>query len=345
MQETFLQDEIVIDDNGKSSKNTFNLSSHRLAVVILSQMRTGSSVLGELFNQNPSFFYIFEPLWLVEKRPNVHLRLNLNTSFTKMIWATLNCDFSEFSKYTRSRSLFSFRSNRHVMQFCKEVLQRQPGECGLVLQPKIVPKLATYCNRIPYSALKTIRLLNIDSLKHYLNDSTIHLKIIHLVRDPRATFASRIHLHTPRRANGSEIEELCNWITRNTLNKNVSSQWQGRYTLVRYEDFADHPELITKKLYRFLGMPIHGDVLQWVKENTHKNKRHGPYSTGNHDAYANARKWRSLLSFHEVSRIQEICSQAMEVVGYKIADSSETLSNLQTSLVGIIPQDVIAIRL
>ncbi|XP_078681850.1 carbohydrate sulfotransferase 3-like [Branchiostoma floridae x Branchiostoma belcheri] len=154
-------------------------------------MRTGSSVIGEIFNQNPAFFYIFEPLRQIEKRGIINSNVNFSTGFAKALWATLNCDFTELVKYTTSRRFFKFRSSQHILQFCDKVLQWSFRECASVLQPKVITKLETYCNRIPYSAVKTIRVQNIHSLQHLVNDSTIHLKIIHLVRDPRATFASR----------------------------------------------------------------------------------------------------------------------------------------------------------
>ena len=40
--------------------------SNNSALIILSSMRSGSSFLGQLFNQNPSIFYFFEPLFIFE---------------------------------------------------------------------------------------------------------------------------------------------------------------------------------------------------------------------------------------------------------------------------------------
>ena len=40
-----------------------NINKEEQNLIILSSLRSGSSFLGQLFNQNPSIFYYFEPLF------------------------------------------------------------------------------------------------------------------------------------------------------------------------------------------------------------------------------------------------------------------------------------------
>ena len=39
----------------------------KVKLIILTYMRSGSSFTGDLFNNHPSVFYVFEPLWSTQK--------------------------------------------------------------------------------------------------------------------------------------------------------------------------------------------------------------------------------------------------------------------------------------
>jgi len=53
----------IIPKDGVSGINV-PIKSNISALIILSSMRSGSSFFGQFFNQNPSIFYFFEPLFL-----------------------------------------------------------------------------------------------------------------------------------------------------------------------------------------------------------------------------------------------------------------------------------------
>ncbi|KAI8503131.1 Carbohydrate sulfotransferase 1 [Branchiostoma belcheri] len=42
----------------------------RTAVIIMTRMRSGSTFVGEIFNQHPEAFYVFEPIWALEHHRN-----------------------------------------------------------------------------------------------------------------------------------------------------------------------------------------------------------------------------------------------------------------------------------
>ncbi|XP_078581034.1 carbohydrate sulfotransferase 1-like [Branchiostoma floridae x Branchiostoma japonicum] len=348
--------------------------ARRLTVVVFAQMRTGSSFTGQLLNQNPSFWYMFEPLWhlnhaqnfvykpipVVNGRATVRLT-NVaysrppESTYSKVLGGILRCDFGQLMKFIGRKELFGARGSKALLRFCDEVLHYPPIRCPWVLKPQTLPKVVNYCKRTPNMAVKTIRIQDMTSLEYLLGDPTLDLKIIHLVRDPRAAITSRLSLKGPRHRpklpfppqilNERDINKLCDWIKKNTVTTDVPSPWRGQYTLVRYEDLAEHPELMTKKLYDFLGVPLDDAVLSWVRENTKGDgKPHDQFSTKHHDANATAKIWRYRLSFPAVAKVQEMCRDAMKIVGYKEVDSSEALRDLETSLVDKIPDNVIAIR-
>ena len=52
------------DDNGNASEqHAVNRSQTRIHIYLHATWRTGSSFLGELFNQHPDVFYLYEPMW------------------------------------------------------------------------------------------------------------------------------------------------------------------------------------------------------------------------------------------------------------------------------------------
>eukprot|EP00057_Strongylocentrotus_purpuratus_P010017 XP_011664491.1 PREDICTED: uncharacterized protein LOC105438412 [Strongylocentrotus purpuratus] len=153
-----------------------------------------------------------------------------------------------------------------------------------------------------YTVLKTIRVKDIKDLRVFLEDPSLNLKILHLVRDPRAVINSRRKLKAPnsdllRRKcpHADESKDLCEHMARNLQYKVDPPSWlKGIYMLVRFEDVAEDPIKQTQQIYQHVRIKIHQDVLGWLKNNTHGNKGHGtggPFSrTRDTHKVINARK-------------------------------------------------------
>jgi len=58
-------------------------------------------------------------------------------------------------------------------------------------KPINTTNLSKHCNRSMLVAMKVIYLCNLESLLTLIDDDNLNLKIVHLVRDPRATTDSR----------------------------------------------------------------------------------------------------------------------------------------------------------
>ena len=65
--EVVIAHEIQQNDLDKLSED---LSMKPPFIVVLAQWRLGSSIVGQIFNQNRDVFYLFEPLWLVDPMRN-----------------------------------------------------------------------------------------------------------------------------------------------------------------------------------------------------------------------------------------------------------------------------------
>ena len=90
-------------------------TSKRVNVIIVSEPKSGSSFLGQIFNQHPNVFYLFEPLRAVTVVKNEDLYLNLpsenyNRLAVELLFEILNCRFrcsvylDHFNSFHRSSS-------------------------------------------------------------------------------------------------------------------------------------------------------------------------------------------------------------------------------------------------
>ena len=170
-------------------------------------MRSGSTFLGELFNNHEDAFYIFEPIHPLSRfgfsRTYLNDRLqiltnNLNCEFEDQYditipWRSLKSDEMELEETLDKRGDFVFRSKHRrlcAQPFCakdfSDKLHSCNDECGLVdlsLAKRICQPLI--------SVVKTIRFVEIDLLQQMAEENNLDLKLIFLARDPRGILESR----------------------------------------------------------------------------------------------------------------------------------------------------------
>ena len=129
------------------------ISSRELVVVLHCSFRSGSSFLGELFNNNPDAFYVFEPL--TGTKPDQHLQILervINTCNSRHWGITERTNSFNHPETVFSRCLFN------------QIL-----------------------------AIKTVRIRDISLLRNLtIWDSSTPLRVVHLLRDPRAVLQSRL---------------------------------------------------------------------------------------------------------------------------------------------------------
>ena len=107
-----------------------------------------------------------------------------------------------------------------------------------------------------------------------------------------------------------------------------------------------NPELSARKLLKFLGLPWNERIEEYISTHTLKDdlkivknqetqvreRRHDPYGTSRNSS-AVAFAWRQNMPMSNISVIQTLCREAMNILGYKIIKSEEELKqNLQLPL-------------
>ncbi|XP_075395184.1 carbohydrate sulfotransferase 7 [Tenrec ecaudatus] len=178
--------------------------------------RTGSSFLGELFNQHPDVFYLYEPMWHVWQALYPGDAESLQGALRDMLRSLFRCDFSVLRLYAppgdpaarapgaanlTTAALFRWRTNKVI---CSPPLcpgaPRARADVGLVedtacersCPPVALRALEAECRKYPVVVIKDVRLLDLGVLVPLLRDPGLNLKVVQLFRDPRAVHNSRL---------------------------------------------------------------------------------------------------------------------------------------------------------
>ncbi|KAL7871138.1 hypothetical protein SRHO_G00086350 [Serrasalmus rhombeus] len=351
-------------------------ASARKHILLFAQTRSGSSFTGQLFNQHPEIFYVFEPLYHVQQtftNSSSRLRRVLDSrallgAYRDLLLNLYTCDLTFLENYIRPEpqdhvtASFFRRSSSHALcspPVCQEgggeIQAGQPDEtwCPKKCRTLNLTLASMACQARSHIAIKTVRIPQVGDLRTLSEDPRLDLRIVHLVRDPRAILASRMTAFAdqfrawkiwnatdrqPRYVDLSQITRTCRDMEYSVETGLQRPAWlRRRYLLVRYEDLALNPEDKAKEIYRFLGLNIGSRVLTWISQNTNatapsSTEWNYKYSTSR-DSKATAHNWRQRLGFDIVKTVQTLCNTTFALLGYKLVQSEAELRDLTNSLV------------
>ena len=238
-------------------------------VLIISRGRSGSSFLGDLFNQNNKMFYLFEPMGIFLTDSSGH-----KSKGFKILDDLYQCKFGE--------SLFlNFMLERRGFRRKSKKLGTFPGQC-----PRI-SRISQYClSKILQSSCLRSSALVAKVLTHRLPqgglwgirkilDANQNLRIVHLLRDPRRVIASMRKAGWFKGKNfDSHTRYICSSIWENLKHVlNESAYYKNRYKIVVFSDMMLNPSKTVKELYDFLRMgPVPEYIFTWIKQNTEASK-------------------------------------------------------------------------
>ena len=203
-------------------------TTKRVNVIIVSEPRSGSSFLGQIFNQHPNVFYLFEPLRAVTVATNEDLYLNLpsenyNRLALKLLFEILNCRFRS-SVYLDYFNSFHRSSRRALSSFplCHQGEATHAFSARKNCAPLIGTTMEEVCKfQYSFSVVKisSHRSPNqsiVSLLSMCANTKPEPCKVIHLVRDPRALILSQMKLNFMRRGTKSP-EKILHLLILSTL--------------------------------------------------------------------------------------------------------------------------------
>ncbi|KAG8435068.1 hypothetical protein GDO86_013144 [Hymenochirus boettgeri] len=337
----------------------------RRHILLMATTRTGSSFVGEFFNQQNNIFYLFEPLWHIERTVSFE-SVGANAVGSAIVYRDvlqqlLLCDLHILESFILpspenhlTRFMFRRGSSKSLCEepvctpIVKKVFERyhcKSQRCA----PLNMTLAMEGCLKKDHVAIKAVRIRQLEYLRTLVEDPRLDMRIIQLVRDPRAVLASRMVAFTGKYDSwkkwalegASPIpEDEVLKLKGNCENIRMSAElglkqpnWlRGRYMLVRYEDIAKSPLQKAKEMYRFAGISITPQVEEWIVKNSQASQdSNGIYSTQKNSS-VQFEKWRYSIPFKLAQVVQNVCKPAMELFGYKLADDLETLTNRSISL-------------
>ncbi|OCT95340.1 hypothetical protein XELAEV_18013028mg [Xenopus laevis] len=183
----------------------------RTHVYIHATWRSGSSFLGEIFNQHPHVFYLYEPAWHMWQSLYPGDAESLQGALRDLLGSLFRCDFSALSLYAggniSTAGLFGWKSNKVI---CSAPLCRstggassagaarekvglvEPSECEKRCPGRPLRELERECRRYPVVVIKDVRLMELSALLPLLRDPGLNVRVVQLFRDPRAIHNSRL---------------------------------------------------------------------------------------------------------------------------------------------------------
>ncbi|XP_057691759.1 carbohydrate sulfotransferase 6 [Corythoichthys intestinalis] len=339
-----------------------NPSNGKVHVLLLSSWRSGSSFVGQVFSQHPSVFYLMEPAWHIWTKLKNSGAQALRMAVRDLMRSVFHCDFSVTEAYLPERynvsSLFMWSHSRALCS---------PPACSLT--PRGDFSNQTQCLKtceamghqgvqdacVSYShvVLKSVRVFELESLYPLFEDPSLDLRIIHLVRDPRAVVRSREQsakafvsdsavVLEQRSIPAAEVQyqvmqEICQShvrISERAL-QTPPPFLKGRYKMVRYEDVARNPQEEIRAMYEFVGLDMTNQMEGWIYKLTHgkgKGSVKEAFQITSRNAADVSQAWRTTLPHNKVKRIQEVCKAAMSLFGYTTVNSDKEQKKLDIDL-------------
>lgn len=212
----------------------------------------------------------------------------------------------------------------------KECPHQTRADIGTCLE-----QMEKICRASKHRATKVVRI-TLDNLEAVL-DLVPNLKVIHLLRDPRAIANSRIttswySLPDAEKGNpmmlSRDVEDLCSRMTYD-LRASVllKKKFPQRFSLVMFEDLQENLSYKASLLYDFLGISTQ-DLSAKLSNMSAILKEEHTVSDASGD-FANW--WRHQLSFASITVVQDKCKDLLSKLGYRLFSSEEEVRQTSVS--------------
>ncbi|XP_068105415.1 carbohydrate sulfotransferase 4-like [Hyperolius riggenbachi] len=336
---------------------SLTLKKNPVHLLVVSSWRSGSSFVGQIFNHHSDVFYLFEPghpVWMKFRNESSEL---LHYPVRDLLRSLFTCDVSPLRQYLPKGGNYI----GELRFFAESLALCSPPACSAFIPSEGYDRFKCYhrckdisletmaerCKTHSHVVMKTVRIFDLSILLPLFRDSALDLRILHLVRDPRAIAFSRKYFDL-------EIEDKI--VLRNEGDKNITisrvmekicksqvdinnvakaaKALQGRYMVIRHEDLSNDPLQSIQQIYSFASLSLTKDLEQWAFNVTHEEvENYNGVMTFSRESSQVTQKWRTNLDFSFVEEIQQNCKEAMDLFGYLAARSPTEQKNTDLTLV------------
>ena len=183
----------------------------------------------------------------------------------------------------------------------------------IVQWPYVSVRRPGSCEASNLRVVKTIRVRKED-LEPWIGKRS-EIKVLHLIRDPRAVLSSRAAVGWERET--LKAARLCRQMLGDLALAQVLPQ--ERYTLVRYEDLVDNTEDTVERLYGRLGLRWTEEMRRAVRSHTKASPSEDLKAGGTYrSASFSPESWKRKLSARQVLAIERECREMMQRTDYKM---------------------------
>ncbi|OWF42306.1 carbohydrate sulfotransferase 5-like [Mizuhopecten yessoensis] len=302
-------------------------------------MRSGSSFLGNVLQANPDVYYLFEPLhaiqFAVRSQETFYFLNGTSRKYDNFLdiakltiegLTTCNMDIIPIKMWLNGFLTFSKKAKG--MRFCVSKARTLAERHACVNETKMA------CLNSSHSALKIIRI-PMDLLEPLMT-SIPKLRILHLIRDPRATIMSQRALGVIPAAHFRQyVTRFCNRVYQDVVTaERFQTSFPGRTLRIFYEEIAKDPKSYTNIVYNFTDMAyttkIESEIHSMTSEDVPKNC--GQLCARKSNSTAQAEAWRKDVPMDLVATVDEVCQPLYSKLGYINVDSERMLRDITVPL-------------
>ncbi|XP_075530655.1 carbohydrate sulfotransferase 5-like [Dermacentor variabilis] len=287
-------------------------------VLVIAYYRSGSSLVGELLSSGPRTFFHFEPLHIFTIADRI--RRGRERHAFQLVDELVRCRMQNVPLYTAwLERTESYVHNTFLVNVC--------GTGESCTSPS---HLAALCSRAETAVFKFTRL-HMAQVAAWIKRNTgiaHNVRVVHVVRDPRGIYASRMALDWC--ANYEECrspEVLCSHMRQDIedFRKLTAKLSSSRTVTVRFENLLGDPYKEAKRLYSHLGLKYGHSVASYLQKHTVATKADmkNPYST-RRNASTVIDSWKGNLSAKIIGKIESVCGDVMRKLGYEPLQSGVT---------------------
>ncbi|XP_042884469.1 carbohydrate sulfotransferase 4-like [Penaeus japonicus] len=279
-----------------SSSATWREKKQSHLLLLSSVGRSGSTFLGELLSQRPGTVFMFEPELYLQQKTSAGVTAPASRDLIERMFS---CEFSEeWSRWARLRKNIWEPGNHYV---CNGYIGNDYHHC-----------LKEICRKNVFRVIKTIKLRVWWTGEMLLRRG---VKVVHLVRDPRASFLSLARLNMVQ----SDCKVWCPRIQQDLeMVSTMRSLFPASFISVKYEDLCRDPWGMAMKLWKFIGnendstLPMSWtNFLQLHTITTGKK----PFST-ERNTRQQIGAWREIISEHLLQEVERHCGDVIDMLGH-----------------------------